>query len=249
MENRNDEELEIDLRSVFLALKEKLLVIIAAGLLVGCVGCLFTMLFVTPQYSSSATMLVLPKEDNTTAVSELQAGTQLANDYAVLITSRPVLEKVIDNLGLDMTYEQLSDSVTVNNPQDTRLLQITVENPDPSSAKDIVNELATAASAYIGENMEMEAPKIIEKGEVPNQRTSPNMKKIAVLGLAAGLILSAGIITLMTILDDTIKTEDDITKYLNVSTLANVPDRKDFISNKGKKNKRKKKKSEKRKRR
>ena len=249
MENRNDEELEIDLRSVFLALKERLLVIIAAGLLVGCVGCLFTMLLVTPQYSSSATMLVLPREDNTTAVSELQAGTQLANDYAVLITSRPVLEEVIDNLGLDMTYEQLSDSVTVKNPQDTRLLQITVKNPDPSSAKDIVNELTTAASDYIGENMEMEAPKIIEKGEVPNQRTSPNMKKIAVLGLAAGLVLSAGIIILMTILDDTIKTEDDITKYLNVSTLANVPDRKDFISNKGKKNKGKKKKSEKRKRR
>lgn len=249
MENRNDEELEIDLRSVFLALKQKLLVIIATGLLLACASCLFTMLFLTPKYSSSATMLVLPKEENTTATSQLQAGTQLANDYAVLITSRPVLEEVIDNLGLDMSYEQLSDSVTVNNPQDTRLLQITVENPDPSAAKDIVNELASAASAYIGENMEMEPPKIIEQGEVPTHRTSPNMKKMVMLGLAAGLVLSAGIVTLMTILDDTIKTEDDITKYLNISTLVNVPDRKDFISSKGKKNKGKKKKSEKRKRR
>ena len=249
MENRNDEELEIDLRSVFLALKQKLLVIIATGLLLACASCLFTMLFLTPKYSSSATMLVLPKEENTTATSQLQAGTQLAKDYAVLITSRPVLEEVIDNLGLDMSYEQLSGSVTVNNPQDTRLLQITVENPDPSAAKDIVNELASAASAYIGENMEMEPPKIIEQGEVPTQRTSPDMKKMVMLGLAAGLVLSAGIVTLMTILDDTIKTEDDIAKYLNISTLANVPDRKDFISSKRKKNKGKKKKSEKRKRR
>lgn len=249
MENRNDEELEIDLRSVFLALKQKLLVIIATGLLLACASCLFTMLFLTPKYSSSATMLVLPKEENTTATSQLQAGTQLAKDYAVLITSRPVLEEVIDNLGLDMSYEQLSGSVTVNNPQDTRLLQITVENPDPSSAKDIVNELASAASAYIGENMEMDPPKIIEQGEVPTHRTSPDMKKMVMLGLAAGLVLSAGIVTLMTILDDTIKTEDDIAKYLNISTLANVPDRKDFISSKGKKNKGKKKKSEKRKRR
>lgn len=249
MENRNDEELEIDLRSVFLALKQKLLVIIATGLLLACASCLFTMLFLTPKYSSSATMLVLPKEENTTATSQLQAGTQLAKDYAVLITSRPVLEEVIDNLGLDMSYEQLSGSVTVNNPQDTRLLQITVENPDPSAAKDIVNELASASSAYIGENMEMDPPKIIEQGEVPTHRTSPDMKKMVMLGLAAGLVLSAGIVTLMTILDDTIKTEDDITKYLNISTLANVPDRKDFISSKGKKNKGKKKKSEKRKRR
>lgn len=245
MENRN----EIDFRGVFLALKQKLLVIIMSGLLLSCIGCLFTMLFVNPKYSSSATMLVLPREENTTAMSELQAGTQLANDYAVLITSRPVLEEVIDNLELDMTCERLSDTITVTNPQDTRLLQITVKDSDPSAAKSIVNELASVASAYIGENMEMDAPNIIEKGEIPTQRTSPNMSAIALLGLVAGLILSAGIITLMTILDDTIKTEDDITRYLGVSTLANVPDRKDFIFNKGKKKGKKKKKSEKRKRR
>ena len=73
------------------------------------------------------------------------------------------------------------------------------------------------------------------------------MKKMALLGLAAGLILSMGIIALKTILDDTVKTEDDITRYLNISTLASVPDRKDFISNKGKKTRGKKKNSKKRK--
>lgn len=242
MENRND-ELEIDLRSLFFALKRKLLVIIATGLLLGCISCTYTLLFVTPEYSSSATMLVLTGEENSTSLSELQAGTQLTNDYAVLITSRPVLETVINNLDLNMTYSQLGGSVTVENPEDTRLLQITVKNSDPSTARDIVNELALAASEYIGTNMEIDAPKIIEEGEIPTQRTSPNMKRMAVMGLAAGLILSAVIIAVKTILDDTIKTEDDITKYLNIATLANVPDRKDFISGKKKKKRGKKKKA------
>lgn len=242
MENKND-ELEIDLRSIFFALKRKLLVIIATGLLLGCISCTYTLLFVAPEYSSSATMLVLTGEENTTSLSELQAGTQLTNDYAVLITSRPVLETVINNLDLNMTYSQLGGSVTVENPQDTRLLQITVKNSDPTAARDIVNELALAASEYIGTNMEIDAPKIIEEGEIPTQRTSPNMKRMAVLGLAAGLVLSAAIIAVKTILDDTIKTEDDIAKYLNISTLANVPDRKDFIGGKKKKKRGKKKKA------
>lgn len=242
MENKND-ELEIDLRSIFFALKRKLLVIIATGLLLGCISCTYTLLFVAPEYSSSATMLVLTGEENTTSLSELQAGTQLTNDYAVLITSRPVLETVINNLDLNMTYSQLGGSVTVENPQDTRLLQITVKNSDPTAARDIVNELALAASEYIGTNMEIDAPKIIEEGEIPTQRTSPNMKIMAVLGLAAGLVLSAAIIAVKTILDDTIKTEDDIAKYLNISTLANVPDRKDFIGGKKKKKRGKKKKA------
>lgn len=247
MENRNDEELEIDLRSIFLALKQRLLLILATGLLFGCISCLITIVFITPKYTSSATMLVLPREDNTSAVSELQAGTQLTNDYAVLITSRPVLETVITTLNLDMSYDELDGSISVENPTDTRLLQISVEHTDPTAAKDIVNALASAASEYIGENMEVNPPKIIEEGEIPTQRTSPSMKKMAVLGVAAGLVLSMGIIILITILDDTIKTEDDIARYLNISTLASVPDRKDFISGKTRKKSRKKKKSKKRK--
>ena len=240
MENRNDEELEIDLRSIFLALKQRVLLILATGLLFGCISCLCTIVFITPKYTSSATMLVLPREDNSSAVSELQAGTQLTNDYAVLITSRPVLETVINTLNLDLSYEDLDASISVENPADTRLLQITVENTDPEAAKDIVNTLASAASEYIGENMEVEATKIIEEGEIPTQRTSPNMKRMAALGLAAGVVLSMGIITLITIMDDTIKTEDDIARYLNISTLANVPDRKDFISGKTRRKSRKK---------
>lgn len=247
MENRNDEELEIDLGSIFHALKQRVLLILATGLLFGCISCLFTIVFITPKYTSSATMLVLPREDNSSAVSELQAGTQLTNDYAVLITSRPVLETVINTLNLDLSYDELDGSISVENPTDTRLLQISVENTDPEAAKDIVNALASAASEYIGENMEVEPPKIIEEGEIPTQRTSPSMKKMAALGLAAGLVLSMGIIILITIMDDTIKTEDDITRYLNISTLANVPDRKDFISGKTRKKSRKKKKSKKRK--
>lgn len=247
MENRNDEELEIDLRSIFLALKRRALLILATGLLFGCISCLFTIVFMTPKYTSSATMLVLPRDDNASAVSELQAGTQLTNDYAVLITSRPVLETVINTLNLDLSYDELEGSISVENPTDTRLLQISVENTDPEAARDIVNALASAASEYIGENMEVESPKIIEEGEIPTQRTSPSMRRMAVLGVAAGLVLSMGIIILITIMDDTIKTEDDITRYLNISTLANVPDRKDFISGKTRKKSRKKKKSKKRK--
>ncbi len=40
-------------------------------------------------------------------------------------------------------------------------------------------------------------------------------------------------------MDDTIKSEDDIEKYLGLTTLATIPDRKDFITGKGSRNSRK----------
>lgn len=236
MENTREDELEIDLREVFFALKKRLLIILAVGLLFGCASCAYTKFFMEPVYTSSSTMLVLTKETTLASVADLQLGSQLTRDYSVLINSRPVMQEVVDNLGLDMDYKALRESVTVTNPEDTRILQLSVTNSDPETAKAIVDELASVSSQYIGDKMEVVPPKIIEEGEIPTVRTSPSMKKNAVLGILAGLVLSAGIIVVMTVLDDTIKSEDDITKYLGISTLSSVPDRKDYI---GKKNKRK----------
>ena len=72
--------------------------------------------------------------------------------------------------------------------------------------------------------MEVTPPKIIEEGEVPTIQTSPSTKKNVLIGALAGLVLSAGVIILLTLMDDTIKSEDDIENYLGLTTLASIPD-------------------------
>lgn len=243
MGNSYEEDVEIDLREIFFAIKRKILVILAVGLLCGCVSCVYTKFFVSPIYTSSSTMLVLTKETTLASVADLQLGSQLTKDYSVLITSRPVLEDVITNLGLDMDYKQLRECVAIVNPDDTRILQLSVEDSDATMAKSIVDELAAVSSAYIGDKMEVVPPKIIEEGEIPTTRTSPNMKKMAFMGLLVGFLISGGIVTVMTIMNDTIKSEEDIAKYLGISTLSSVPDRKDYISKKRTKGSKEKKKT------
>ena len=247
MENIQNEEMEIDLWEIFRALKKRALVILAAALLCACLACAYTLALVTPMYTSSSAMLVLSKEEATVSTADLQVGSQLTNDYSVLITSRPVLQEVINTLSLDMDYEDLEKKISVTNPEETRILELSVENPDPEMAKKIVDTLSEVSSQYIGEQMEVDPPKIIEEGEIPTKRTSPSMSKNVLLGFMAGLVVSAGLIVLQTVLDDTIKTEDDITKYLGLYTLSSVPDRKDYISGKkaGKKKKTKSRKGKK----
>ena len=98
----------------------------------------YTRFLMTPVYTSSSTMLVLTKETTLASVADLQLGTQLTKDYSVLIESRPVLEETIDNLGLDMTYQALRNSVEITNPEDTRILQLSVNHSDPETAKLLV---------------------------------------------------------------------------------------------------------------
>ena len=152
-----------------------------------------------------------------------------------MITSRPVLTDVIDQLDMDMDYKQLKDMITVANQDDTRILQLSVEYSDAKQAKEIVDKLSEVASEYIGDKMEVTPPKIIEKGEVPTSRSNTGVAKMAVMGVLAGMILCAGVIVVRTIMDDTIKSEEDIEKYLGLSTLSVIPDRKDYINGSGKK--------------
>lgn len=234
------DEMEIDLREVFFALKKRALIILAALVAGALIAGVYTKLLVTPMYSSTATMLVLSKDTTLTSIADLQLGTQLTNDYSVLLTSRPVLEEVIDNLGLDMGYGSLKGAITLNNPSNTRILEITVQNSDPELARDMVNELAHTASDYIGDKMEVIPPKVIEEGEVSTSQISPNTKKNIMLGALAGAVLAAGVVVLMSVLDDSIRSEDDIENFLGMPTLASVPDRKDYISGKTKKKTKKK---------
>lgn len=225
MENKRiQEEDTIDLGRLFFAVRKRIWLILVVGLLGACAAAGYTKFFINPSYTSTSTMLVLSKETTLTSLADLQLGTQLAEDYKVLITSRPVLEEVVENLDLPMDYSGLRGCISIVNPSGTRMLNISVTLSDAKMTKVVVDELAKVSSAYIGEKMEVTPPKIIEEGEFPVYKTSPNMRKNVMMGFLAGVVLIAGIVVVLELLDDTVKNEDDIERYLGIPTLAVVPD-------------------------
>lgn len=179
---RDNDEMEIDLLQLFYALKKKIWFILAAMIIGGGLAGAYSKFLITPQYSSTSMMYILSKETTLTSLADLQIGSQLTEDYKVIVNSRPVLGEVIDSLALDMSYEQLLAKISIGNPTDTRILTVTVTDPDPYRAKAIVDCVAETASDYIGEIMEMIPPKIIENGTVATRKTSPSNGKNAVLG-------------------------------------------------------------------
>ena len=240
MEKRQNEVIEIDLLELFYALKQQILWIILAAVVGGTLAFAGTKLLMTPQYESTTTMLVLTKETTLSSLADLQMGTQLTNDYEILTVSCQVLEKVIDDLNLDLDYDELKERVRISNPSDSRIMEITVTYPNARKAKEIVDDIASVTSEFIGDKMEGVPPKIIDEGEAPERKSSPSTMKNTALGILLGIVISCGIVTLCTIMDDTVKTEEDIEKYLGIPTLASVPDRKDYIGGKKKKSKKNK---------
>lgn len=223
-ERMTNEETEVDLLELFFILKRKWWMILLAGAAGFAIVTAFSIFCITPQYQSTSQLYVLSKETTLNSLADLQIGSQLTKDYKVMINSRPVLEEVIEKLGLNINYKQLRGKLKIDNPPDTRILSLTVTDPNPQNAMEIVNQIAASSSKYIGDLMEVVPPKIIELGIVPEEKSSPSIKKNAVMGGFFGVFLVTGIIIAIELLDDTIKSEEDLENNLGLIVLASLPE-------------------------
>lgn len=185
----------------------------------------YTKIFVTPMYTSTAKIYVVSaSNDSVVNLSDLQIGAQLTGDYEELLTIHPLVEDVISNLNLNMTYKQLVDMVTITTPPSTRLLYITVESPIASQAADIANEIAKLSIEYLPEIMECSPPNIADAALTPSRPSSPNTGRNTLLGALIAVLLYCGILLVKFIMDDTFKDQDDIEKYLGATPLCVIPE-------------------------
>lgn len=241
MGTNTDEDIELDLKEILYLIREKIWLIVLMTVLGGLIAGFISSFLIKPIYTSSAMLYIRNQSTTLTSLSDLQIGSQLTKDYEVLVTSRPVTEKVIENLELSMSYQELLSHVTIGNPSDTRILTISVENTNPLLAKKIVDAFADVASEQIAEIMDMTPPKLVVDGEIAEKPTSPNVALNTLAGSLLGGAATAFFVVLLYIWDDNIKSSDDIEKYLGLNTLGLIPDE----EGKKKKNKNQKKRTKK----
>ena len=227
--NQKDKELEIDLLELFFCLVENIKKIIA-GVLVGMIlfG-VYSFIFATPKYEATCKIYVISASDSAINLSDLQIGAALTADYQEVFDTWEVHEQVLQNLNLDYTYLELEDMLKVTNPSDTRILAITVTSDDPAEAAAMANEYASVASDYISDTMVTDRPSLLSQALVPTEPVSPRKLFNTALGGLLGGLLVAAVLIVRFILDDKVKTADDIRKHTGMATLAVVPINGDFI--------------------
>ena len=223
---RNDTEGdEIDLVEVFYLLWGHIFEIIACFLAGALLAFGFTFFFVKPKYQASSSIYIVSASNNSIVnLTDLQIGSQLTADYQELMLSRPLLQDVIQNLGLDTDYRSLASQVTISNASDTRILTVKVTDTDPQRAADIANELVKQACIYLPRIMETETPNLVEDAVVPSGKYSPSYSKNTMLGALLGAVLCCGVLLVQYLMRDGLETPDDVAKYLGIQPLATIPE-------------------------
>ena len=227
MQNMNyyeaEKEEEIDLQELFFELLSHWKSIAVSTILIATIAFFISKFLITPMYESTSALYVMSKSTSITSLADLQIGSNLTQDYMEVVGGRPVLDEVINRLELEENYKELSEKLELENPNNSRILKITIKDADPYRAKAIADDIAVVAADFISRKMDQDPPSIIQHGYADGEKVSPSTMKNTAIGGIIGFILAAGIIVVTYLMNDTIMTPEDVEKKLGLNVLASLP--------------------------
>lgn len=224
MNNRGTRDGYVNLGEVINALIHRAGFIILISVIFGVLGFLYSSFLATPLYRASAMMIVNSGERYADYVStdQLNSAATLVDTYSIIIKSDTVMNEVIDHLGMEDTYKQTVKNISVASVNDTQVMEISVVATDPKVALDVCTEITNVAPDAIVEMVEAGSVRLVSKAGTSWQPISPNVMKNTAMALFAGFLLAAALIVIRTMMDNKVKSENDITQ-INLPLLGVIP--------------------------
>lgn len=223
LQQTHREEDEIDLMEVASILLHHAWIIALAALIGALVVGVGVKLFVQPRYTANSTIYVF-STDGETNTQVLTQADKMTTDFQIIATTRTTLNLVIEQMGGGQTVEDLKreNSIRVSNPTGSHMLRISVTNKDPAKAAQLSNTLASVMCDQIAYIMKSDRPEFVEQAVI-GTKSSPYVKRDALLGGFGAALIVTAILLLRYFTNDTITTEEDVSRYLGLTTLSSIP--------------------------
>ena len=225
----NDNEIEIDLLQVARVLWDKAVIILAIGIVGAVALFMYARLFISPHYEANALYYVNNSTISLTSAvristNELSAASELVDTYVAILQSRANMEQVIEETGVDYSYEELREMVSAKAVNSTGLFRVTVDSTNPEEARMLANKIAMILPQKISDIVANSSVVVVDYAVTPHTRVSPSYIKYAAVGFLIGVILTSAVVLLRDFFDDVIRDEDYLGRNYQAPVLAIIPD-------------------------
>ena len=221
----NNEEVEIDLLELFAFYLDRIRWIAGAFLVCALLAGLITHFAITPKYTATSKMyMVSSSSQSVVDLTDLNIGQTISSDYVELLQTRPIIEGIIREQGLDYTYKELLGMLNISVINNTRIIKIDATSADKREAMTIANALAEKGVSELPKLMETPEPHIAEYAIVPVNKSSPSLTKNTMIGALLGMLIMLAIFTVQFLMDDTYRSAEDIQKEFGVMPLTVIPE-------------------------
>lgn len=226
MEQNYEQEYGAVIMDLLMALKEKLALIAVVTVLALLAGFCVSAFVLPQRYEASVNMIVNARADMNAAVTsdDISSAQNLVDTYAIIVKSNTVLNQVIDELALDMRYEELYEHVTVAAINNTQVMKIAARNEDPELARKIVDSITRIAPDIVRDAVEAGSCKVVSQVYVGDEPVFPDVQKTTIVAGLLGLVLCVAAIILKEIRNDYIVDDMDVSRKLGLPLLGMIPD-------------------------
>ncbi len=226
---KNEDFFEVDMKRLWNAVWHRLWLVIIASFLCAVLFLAYTVFLITPQYKCSAMFYV-----NNSSISiggtvdvtnaDIVASKSLVDTYIVILNSRSCLTDVVDYADLDYSTTTLRNMLAASAVNETEVFEVVITGPDPEENKRIADAIAYILPNKISDIVEGTSAKVVDYAVVSTSPASPSRAKNTILGFIVGFIVSVGLIVVLEIFDNTVRSEEDIIQLSSLPVLAAVPD-------------------------
>lgn len=224
------EELDLkELLGIFWNKKIYILLIVAIFIVVGVI---YTYVFVTPDYESTTTIILAQSssagtgtDSETITATDLTLNKNLVSTYSELIKSKTILREVINNLNINKSEASLKNNITVSAVEDTDLIKIRVTDADPEIARRVAAETADVFIAEVANGVyKINNVQVWDEAETATAPYNVNHIRDIIIFMLVGFVVAFAYVLIANMLDTTIKSAEDVEKYIGLPVLASIPE-------------------------
>lgn len=221
----NEREFEINIFEILWAFWKRIWCILLVAIICGAAGFAYTKATGVPTYKAGAMIIINNKPDGRDYLTSdlINTSKELANTYSIIIKSHTVLDAVIKDLDLDMSYEALSKSVSVSTVEETPVLKINASHTSRFVAISIVDKILDISPDVIIETVDVGSVNVVEDTTASMTPMLPSATKNAIIWAFVGAVLVCIIIVVVLLADNTYSSERDIINDLNYPVLGVIP--------------------------
>ena len=217
---------EMELRDIFQIIQKRLGIIAVITIVAVAISAIVSIFLLDEIYETSTTLMVANTRNNQSDSIEyntLLVNQKLVKTYSVIAKSDRVLDRVIEKLGIDMKPSELKDKITVASEGETEIIRITVEDTDPGFAMDLASLLARVFMEQVVSIMKLDTVLVIDVAKIPEKPVKPRPLLNTAIAGVLGVMLGIGVVFLVEYLDNTIKTPEDIERYIGLPVIGIIP--------------------------
>lgn len=214
----------IDLAHIGRSLVRRIWAIALSAVVGALLGLLLSTMILPPKYESSVLLYVnIGAEQANISSSELSAAQSIVKTSVVILNNRTTMEAIIHEANVPYTYEEIQKQIRAGSESNTEVLRVTVTSRDPYEANNIANAVAEVLPERIEAVMRGASMEVIDPSTLNLKKASPSVKLCTALGLVIGAVLSAAVVAVLALLDNTVHSGDYVLSTYDFPVLAEVP--------------------------